>query len=69
MSALTQEKRQLTAELAAARKEAEQLKSQLAGRSTASAELTAAQNSLRETQATLAKQSSELATARGRVTE
>lgn len=64
LAAREQEKRELAAELSSAAREIEQLKSQLAGRSTTANDLSAVQSKLREAQTTLARQTSELATIR-----
>ncbi len=64
LASALKDKSQLATELTAAWKESEQLKGQLAQRAGAAGEIAAAQKTVRETQANLARQSAELATAR-----
>ncbi|MEO6245553.1 MAG: hypothetical protein ABIQ12_08960, partial [Opitutaceae bacterium] len=64
LNAALKDKTQLANELTAAWKEVEQLKTQLTQHASATADVTVAQKTIRETQANLARQSSELATAR-----
>jgi chromosome segregation ATPase len=68
LAAVIQQKRQLTTELDHARRESQQLKSQLASRTSAAADVTAIQAQLRDAQAAFAKQSTDLAALRAEAT-